>query len=272
MSLPENIDVTSPEKHMLTLRVQRDSLAFTIYEKNKPDSFCFRKIQFSDNLDFLGNIEQIIFDNSYLSYSYKSVNVIYVTTGYELVPDYLFEKKYMQQLYKFTHFCDGNEIALRNNVSVQENELLFGIDEEVHKFLVRNLINPIFYHHSGILIPYLFEKTRTANSKSQMFLNFHGNTTDILCFTEGRIANAISYTDLPDSDIIYFALALWEKSGFDQLKDQLFLFSGKENIATINSTLSKYVKYVSLFGLSSDVQFLPEEAKKTPLDLLAFSV
>lgn len=273
MILSENIDLKHPEKFYLSIRIHQDSFAFTLYDDEQSECFDYYEIKFSKDLGLLGNVQQIIFENNFLNYEYKQVNVIYVTSEYELVPELVFERKSMHQLYNFTHLCPDQTKVMCGERMLQSNHLLYAIDRDTHKFIVRSLINPVFYHHTELLLPYFGAKTNTVDSNSQMCLNFHDNMLDVYCFTDAKIYQMITYSDPVDSDVIYYVLNLWEKCMFNQIDDNLLIFSsGYGDISEIVSVLKKYIKNVFHLNLPSDVQFLSEKAEQVPLDLLMLAL
>ncbi|NDW09150.1 DUF3822 family protein [Dysgonomonas sp. 520] len=271
MDFPDNIDLTHPGKYILSIRIKRDGLSFIIFEPGVGSSYNYKEFPFSKDADLTASVQQIIFDNNYLTYMYKQVNVVYVTPLYDLVPEYLYEKNRKKELFDFVHY--GNEgKVLTDEKTIDNNFLLYSFDEDVHKFMARSLFNPRFFHYTGILIPYFRDKARVVNSVSQIYINFCGGMTDVFCFSNSRLKHAVTYTDTNASDAVYYILNMWEKCGFDQLEDFLFLIGSSTDKFRIAADLTKYVKNVSMLGIPSEVQFLAEEARNTPLDLLLLSI
>ncbi|MFV0469190.1 MAG: DUF3822 family protein [Dysgonomonas sp.] len=271
MSLPDIIDPGHSEKYTLSIRLKKDGLSFTIYEEGVGKSFCYKEFVFAKELSMLTNLEQIVFDNNFLVYNYKKVNIDYVSSDYDLIPEYLYEEKHQDKIFNFTHFENQGEI-LRNEATVQDNVLVFSVNKDVHSFLIRNLQNPSFYHYIGQLIPYFAEKAKVIQSNVQMFVHFHDKMTDIFCYRNGTIFQIQSYNNIIISDVVYYILNLWEKCDFDQNTDRLFISGLTENLSEMVKDISKYVKNISTIGMPSEVQFLTKDAANTPLDLLIFSL
>lgn len=272
MSLPNNIHLAHPEKYTLSVRIGTDRLSYTIYEQGVPQSFFYEEFPFQKELDFRKNVEKIIYDNDFLARNFKQTNIIIVSKVYDLVPEHLFDESFKSKIFKFVHF-QNEEDVLVNNQKIQSNHLLFSLNKDVHQFIDRNLHNISYFNHTGILIPYLSEKMKTTtDSSSQMCINFHDGLVDILCFSDSKVVQALTYENINHSDIVYYILNVWEKCKFDQLNDDLFIIGSSENILLIINDLKKYIKKISNLGYPSEAQILTTDFTKIPLDLLILAI
>ena len=272
MFLPDNIDFAQPEKYLLSLRIKPDGWSFSIHEPEIGGEYCFREVSFSKDSDILSNIQRMIFDFNFLSQPFKQTNVVFVSTEYELVPQYLFEKKKKTELYNISHRKKADRILLGTE-RVQNNLLLYSVDNEIYQFLSRSLFNPQFWHHADLLLGYTDRKNRIADKSAKMYLNFHDRFLDIVCFdSQAHFMHEISYQNESAKNIVYHILNLWDKCGFDQNKDLMYIIESESPVSEqISPLLRDYIKRIELLGLPSEVEFLGEDGHKTPLDLLILS-
>lgn len=272
MFLPDAIDFAQSEKYVLSLRIKPDGWSFSIHEPEIGGEYCYREVSFSKDSDILNNIQRMIFDFNFLSQPFKQTNVVFVSTEYEVVPQYLFEKKKKSELYNISHSKKADRILIGAE-KTQNNLLLYSVDNEIYQFLSRSLYNPQFWHHTDLLLGYTDHKNRVAEKGAKMYLNFHGRFLDIVCFDSlGHFLHAISYHNEPVQNIVYHILNLWDKCDFDQNKDFMYFIESESPVSQqIHPLLRDYISRIESLGLPSEVEFLGEDGRKTPLDLLILS-
>lgn len=265
MFLPENIDLGQSEKYILTIRIKTNGFMFSISNPNAGKSFCLRDTTFSDNDNYLDNIQRTIFDLNFLTQRFKKTNVIFVSKDYDLIPASYFDSKEKVILYDFTHVDKVNHLS-SGLIENQDVVTLFNIDQKVFEFLSRNLWTPQFYHHANLLV-HLFEERGGSENISRMHLNFHDEFMDIICFSNGKLLHCLSYENEPINNQLYFILKLWEQYGLNQLKDSLYISGDADKF--IISRLHDYIKNVEFTNVPSEIHFWSDDAQKAPLDLLS---
>lgn len=269
MFLPNNIDLGKSEKYILTIRITPNGLAFSIHEPCMGGNYCYRETAFSNESDRLSNIQRIIFDYNFLTHVFKQTNVVFVSKEYDIVPQYLFEKNKKEALYNFTHHKQVEQVLICSD-PIQKNSVLFNADKEIYKFLMRSLYNPTFFHHSNLLMRYVEGKNRMTGKHSKMYLHFHNEFVDLFCYDdESDLLHAITYENESKHNLIYFILNMWDKCKFDQNLDYLYIledFAGSDK--QVVPFLRDYIKQIETLGIPSEAEFMGEDARQTPLDLL----
>ncbi|WP_419034423.1 DUF3822 family protein [Dysgonomonas gadei] len=266
MFLPENIDLGQSEKYVLSIRIKTDEFMFSISDTDNRKGYCLRETTFSANDKLLSNIQRIIFDLNFLTQEFKQTNVIIVSPDYELVPASYFNIKEKEQLYNFTHNQEAGQL-MSGLIDKQDIISLFNVEKDIFEFLSRNLWNPHFFHHSNLLINLLEDKGGVINSRSKMYLNFHGSFMDVICFSGSKLVHCLTYENEPAANQVYYILKLWENCGFNQLEDYIYISGKPDELVVIR--LQEYIKNIERINAPSEVYLWNEDAQKAPLDLLA---
>ncbi|MBK5721515.1 DUF3822 family protein [Dysgonomonas sp. Marseille-P4677] len=269
MFLPENIDLGQSEKYVLSIRIKPNGFMFAISEPEVGKNYCLRETTFSANDSLQNNIQRIIFDLNFLTQEFKQTNVVIVSSAYELVPPNYLEIKEKEHLYNFTHSEKAGHI-LSGLIEKQDIITLFNIEKDIYEFLSRNLWDPHFFHHTNLLISLLENKGKATEKSSKMYLNFHDGFMDIFCFSTSKLIHSHTYENEPVANQIYFVLKLWEKCGFNQIEDFLYITGKPDELIIIR--LQEYIKHIERLNLPSEVYLWSEDAQKAPLDLLTLAL
>lgn len=267
MFLPPTIDLGHSEKYILSIRISADKFMFSIADSQDRKCYCLRETELPAGMSLLENIKRIVFDFNFLTQQYLQTNVIFVSVGYDLIPNEYFIRNQREYIYEFVH-SDNAGFVLFNENHKQENTTVFGIDKEIFEFFSRNLYNPRFFHHSSLLMTYFEEQT--PDTVTGMFAYLHDDMLDILCYSEAKLTHSLSYKETIPSNQGYYILKIWESTGLDQLSDMLYIAGGIDEELVL--MLQKYIRNINKIGAFSDVYLWHEDAQKAPLDLLALSL
>lgn len=269
MQLQEEINLEHPENYTLSIRITPAVFAYCIYETETKKVSRYNKIPFTPENDDLNEIQQIVFDSDFLSHPYGKVSVIFVSNDYDLVPQYMIKKDKKDALYNFTHLAPAKQILYCSDI-IQQVVTVFNVEEEVYKFLSRNLYNPQFYHHSNIMMQYMEEENKKSENSPKIYLNFHDEFVDIYCYNElSQILHGLTFKGQNERSMVYHILNIWDKCGFDQKTTPLYILGGYNtpNIY-VTSKLSEYIKNVKKLPVTKvmDITKKDEPDVSLPLD------
>lgn len=269
MFLPESIDLGHSEKYVLSIRIKSNGFMFSITDPANGRNYCLRETTFTGDDNLLQNVQRIVFELSFLTQEYKQTNVIVVSKDYDLVPADYFDKRKKEELYNYAHFDKVNHV-LSGLIEPQDIVMLYGIEKDLYDFLSRNLWAPVFYHHSNLLVNLFEGKDKAKSNISKIYLNFHGNLMDVICFSGSKLVHSLTYENESPANQVYYVLKLWERFGFDQMQDCIYIVGQADEL--IMTKLQLYISNIERSAPPSEVYFWNEDAQKAPLDLLALSL
>lgn len=268
MFLPENIDLAYSERYNLSIRLSPNGFSFCIYCPVDPSIFHFQETMLGGKLSYIDNIKKLIFDLGFFSQAFNQVTVIAVSSYYTLIPDVYMERGKVDEVFRF-NFHDTSGIILTDDCSPENGiTTFFNMDEEVHSFLSRNLWNPSFHHHSSRLT-HLFKSYQDDKIGKQCFVDFHDQSVTIVCFDGDKLLSTNTFQASDPHDATYFIASVWEKLGFDQSTDRLFISGDVESQRTTVDLLRKLIRRVEQVELNPKVILTEEQKRALSTDILA---
>ncbi len=265
MILPENINAENAAGCSLTIRLKPDVFSYFIQDVQNRNEFILNDIQLAKEVNLSAGLKQIMYNNPFLIENYHKVNVILVSSDYELVPEEFYDKKLIKHIYQVTHSKPSYVVTCEQDLP--DCKTVFGMNEDAYLYLKRSLYNPSFFHHSSLIADYFTRKAGNAKKKS-MFIYYYDNLLDLICFnSNGRIIFSRTYKNEQEENLLYYILNVWEKSGFDQYKDLLYIYGYSEN-RELEKMLKKYIKEIKAVGLFDPISDFGEKAQTISLDLL----
>ena len=249
--LSDKLTADYSENYIMSIRLRSGGLSFSAYSPSVNESLFYRDIEFDRTKPYVSSLKECFFENDFLTWFYKQVNVVCVTPQYTLVPKEVFQEKQKAELLAFT-FSSPEGRCLSNELKDEPAELIFGVDEEVYEFCSRSLVNPRFVHHVSPLLS-LWKKQSRARLPRQLYVVLHRRRMDVACYAQGNLLFVNSFEYEHTDDILYYILYVWKQAGMDQQKDQLRLFGDVPLRSEITNTLRNYLQYI-------DPQEIPSEA------------
>lgn len=274
MQLPDSVNIEQAEQYTLLLRVMPRQVAVCIYKPFSEGSFYYEEEAFETESELSKGVQQLFLDSDFLTLPYGRVNVIYVSKDYDLIPNYIIQKDKKDILYNFTHSTPADQIVYCEDI-IRQIATVYNTNGELYQFLSRNLNNPIFYHHSNLLMLYLEQRNKEQKGQAKMYIHFHNECMDILCYDKSsQILHVVTHQNENDKNLVYHILNMWDKCGFDQYEDSLFILSSSAEINLYApSMLSEYIKNIKQIRLSGDSTPLQNNNMniELPLDMLIVS-
>ena len=141
INLSDKLTADHSENYIMSIRLRSGGLSFSAYSPSVSESFFYRDVEFDRTRPYISSLKECFFENDFLTWFYKQVNVVCVTSQYTLVPAAVFQEKQKAGLLAFTFsFPEGR--CLSNELKDEQAELVFGVDEDVYEFCSRSLVNP----------------------------------------------------------------------------------------------------------------------------------
>jgi|SRR5690554_1099859 len=308
MFLPENIDLANSEKYNLSIRLAPDGFSFCIYNYTDTPVFFFQETSLGNKLSYVESIKKIVFDLGFFSNSFNKSSVIVVSPYYTLIPEKFFDSKSIKDIFDF-NFHNQAGVVLSEKSLDGEFHILFNMNEELHSFLSRHLFNPTIHHHSTSLIQsfinlkedsnhfedslnqnesendhisensdqinrfdkiddYKKDISGNANNKD-CFLDFHNDYFTVVCLSGNQLLTANTFTETNFSNISYYIMGIWDKLGFDQNTDNLFISGKSDSKVYVENELSNLIRNIEHIRLEPRITLTDEQKVIVPTDLIA---
>lgn len=269
MVLPTSIDLRHPEKYILTLRISPDDVLLMISEDGtiKKCHTC-KSFKFDKTIDLYANIKKLFFELAFLTLPFSSINIVWVTSRYTIVPNEILDFIPKNDLYNISQLQSPESIINQQSLSFDNLTLTYEIDKNIHGFLIRNIFQPKIYTHVDLLLTFLRKKS-DIQKETFLFVCVYQNFVDIFLFKEGNFQIAQSFNDIDSDELFYFILKFWESSFFNQEEDALY--HNGLNLNTVHQ-LKDYIANVEFFNVPSETNIWSQSTDVVPLDLISLSL
>ena len=241
INLSDKLTADHSENYIMSIRLRSGGLSFSAYSPSVSESFFYRDVEFDRTRPYISSLKECFFENDFLTWFYRQVNVVCVTSQYTLVPAAVFQEKQKAELLAFT-FSSPEGRCLSNELKDEPAELVFGVDEDVYEFCSRSLVNPRFVHHVGPLLS-LWKKQSRARLPRQLYVVLHRRRMDVACYAQGNLLFVNSFEYEHTDDILYYILYVWKLLLMYQQKVQIRLLVRVSVAYDVYNRLAKFILF-----------------------------
>ena len=91
INLSDKLTADHSENYIMSIRLRSGGLSFSAYSPSVSESFFYRDVEFDRTRPYISSLKECFFENDFLTWFYKQVNVVCVTFQYTLVPAAVFQ-------------------------------------------------------------------------------------------------------------------------------------------------------------------------------------
>ncbi len=267
-----NEEIPHPEMWRMSLRIDSDSVQYSIYSIVEDGSLKFQSLVLPKSGEsYLKRLETLIYDTPLLLKDYKSVDILINTSQFVIVPqDLATEESDFESAFRFLYPQFGGEV-LHNNLKQCNATLVFGVEKNVLAFIQRTFYQCSIRHTLSPLCQYFGKKSMLGNV-SKLYVHVQGDQLDMCAFNRKGLALANSFKFRHINDAIFYILGVWNVHGLDAMNDELQIVGDKELKKNLIPELRKFITFVMPAIFPSALFKLGNGAIDAPFDLIILPV
>ena len=272
--IDKTFDHEQSNLYHLSIQISLDGFSYAILDIPKGKYTVLKSINFflkRPRLLFM-KVRELMIQDELLNLKYKSVDIIYSSENFTLVPQVFYQPGSAEKFYGFNHEIEKGYCIDKTFFSKGESWCIYTIPENLKEFLALKFPKAGIRHNLLPLVERALKENRNFPERNQVHLNFFRSYFElvVLSGTKLLMSNQFSYSS--ESDVIYYVLYV-----FDQIKlapdtTELLLHGQLLQTDPLYQTFKKYIKKTlfarpnSRFTYSYTFNQLPEHYFTTLLD------
>ena len=184
------------------------------------------RLNYSEDMDNLKALEEIIYDNPELIGEYRRVdiaidnNMFFVMDIKDAETPGEIERR-IESLWPESRHADETEI-LTTPVEDDKTIFVYAVSRKLTAFLRRTFNNPLISHRLGVLAKYHAHKNRLGNM-GKVHVNLSADKTDIIVFGHQGLLMANTLSTKTPEDAAYYTLAVMRHFEYDNQADRVLV-------------------------------------------------
>jgi len=273
--IDKTFDHEQSNLYHLSIQISLDGFSFAILDIPKGKYTVLKSVHFflkRPRVLFM-KVKELVSGDEHLNLKYKSVEILYSSEKFTLVPQAFLQHGSVDKFFGFNHEIEKGFHIDKTLLSKAEAWCIFNIPENLKEFLALKFPKATLKHNLFPLIERALKENKNFPGRCQVHLNFFRTYFELIVLsgTKLQLCNQFNYSG--ENDVVYFVLYV-----FDQLKlspdtTELVFHGQLPQTGPVYQTFKKYVRKTifakpsSLFNYSYTFNQLPEHYFTTILDL-----
>jgi hypothetical protein len=218
-------------------------------------------------------VRELMNEDEYLNLKFKSVDIIYSSENFTLVPQVFFHNGATDKFFGFNHEIEKGYIIDKTLLGKAEAWCIYDIPENLKEFLNLKFPKATIRHNLFPLIEKAIKENKNFPERKQVHLNFFRTYFELIVLSGGKLQMCNQFTYSGENDVVYYVLYV-----FDQLKlspdtTELVFHGQFQQTDPMYQTFKKYIRKIvfarptSLFNYSYTFHQLPDHYFTTLFDL-----
>ena len=254
--IDKTFDSTQTSNYHLSVQIGLDGLYFTILDLSKGKYILLNGHHFFLKRPrlLLKHVREVFEAEDILNQSFKSVEILYATRKFTLIPKAFFKKGVEDKILWFNNVEEKGFSVVKNLFAKAGSYCIFDLPENLQAFLSEKFPKCEIKHTLYPLVEGLLKTNWSSPSKVEVRLNFFRDNFEMVVIKGSGLVYCNVFHYKTDRDILYHVLFT-----FDQLKlasDQtdLVLQGQIPQVSPVYHLFKKYVKLTSFVRLDTTYQ------------------
>jgi len=233
----------SPESNLnLSIQIAREFVSFAIQERSDNKLVFLKHIPY-ESLDnwsqFAGRLENIIQSLDILRNRFNSIEAIWISEKYSLIPKGFTDELYLKNLFQLVHPLEILEELKLVEVKETDYNLLFSLPAEVADIL-NKLFPSLQLFQQFLPMHFAYLNNIPKPSAICVYTEVYPEFADIAVYQNGSLKLANSFGMHEKTDLVYHLLNIFNHFELDPAKDSLSIVDHYFHGITGHDALKKY--------------------------------
>ena len=214
------------DKYCLAILLARDGFTFSITSKesNKLLALKHRNINVDNNLSddyYCQFMYEFIVEEEILKLEFNSVNVVYITGDYTLIPKSVYEQDQTENIFYTVIKKKDFQIINVQTVNTADAVLLYSVPECLTRIINRYFSNVSYFHPAFLIIENAYANVN--NDKCTIYIHQEETSFDVCILNKGNMLVYNTFKYSTSDDIIYYSMFLIEQYSLKKDIDKVIL-------------------------------------------------
>jgi len=244
-------NINTDQSNRLSVQLALTGLSFLVSSLDGEVLF-FSEKNFDSSLtpeELLFELEDAISEEKSLQGRFESVNLIYTTHNYTLVPATLFDEDKASEYLKFNTKILGNDYISYDEIESQNTVIVYVPYVNINNYIFDRYGPFNYYHASTLLVKDLLNIEKHSRS-AKVYLHVLKDQFECIVFMNGKLQLCNSYAYKTAEDFIYYVLFCFEQLKLNPDEVDTVLCGSITSENDLYDILYTYVRNVSFMDRS----------------------
>jgi hypothetical protein len=210
--IDKTFDHEQSNLYHLSIQISLDGFSFAILDIPKGKYTVLKSTNFflkRPRLLFM-NVRELISQEELLKLRYKSIEILYATENFTLVPQAFFHHVYADKYFGFNHEVEKGYVSERTLLTKAEAWCIFTVPENLKDYLTLIFPKATIRHNLYSLVEKTLKENKNFPDRKQVHLNFFRTYFELIVLSGTKLMLCNQYNYSGDQDVIYYVLYVYD--------------------------------------------------------------
>jgi hypothetical protein len=273
--IDKSFDQEQTNLYHLSIQISLDGFSFAILDIPKGKYTLLKSTNFflkRPRLLFM-KVRELMAADEYLNLKYKSVDIVYSSENFTLVPQPFFQHSATDKFFGFNHEVEKGFSVDKTLLVHAEAWCLYTIPENLKEFLLLKFPKATIRHNLFPLVERALKENKNNPEGRQVHLNFFRTYFEVVVISGSKLLLCNQFSYGGESDIVFYVLYVFEQLKLAPDTTDLVFHGHIQKTDNVYLTFKKYIRKIgfarptSLFNYSYTFHQHPEHYFTSLLDL-----
>ncbi len=255
--IDKTFDSKQTHLYHLSIRIGLDGFCFSVLDIPKAKYIVLKIHHFFLKRErlLLKYVRDVIDSDDIFSCDFKSVDIVYATRKFTLVPQAFYGRGSLEKFLWFNNAQEKGLIVEKNLFSKSECWCFFGIPQNLNEFLLSKFPKGLLRHSLFPLIEGNIKRNRSNQGREQVHLNFYRQNFEIVVLNGSKLIHCNMFNYATDRDVLFHVLYAFEQLKLSPDSTELILYGQMPQVSPVYHLFKKYVKLTAFAKLDNTFQY-----------------
>ena len=255
--IDKTFDSTQTQTYHLSIQISLDGFYFSIldipkgkYVALKGHHFFLKRVRL-----LLKQVREVFETEEVLAYNFKSVDILYATRKFTLVPQSFYVRGSLDKYLWFNNVHEKGYVVVKNLFSKAACWCIFDIPQNLSEFLSDKFPKIEIKHTLYPLVEGVLKRNRTFPLRDQVHLNFFRESFEMVIANGPKLTFCNIFNYKTERDILYHVLFTLDQLKLSPDSTELILHGQIPQVSPVYHLFKKYVKSAAFARLDSTYQY-----------------
>jgi hypothetical protein len=273
--IDKTFDHEQTNLYHLSIQISLDGFSFAILDIPKGKYTVLKSFHFflkRPRLLFM-KVRELWASEEYLNLKYKSVEIIYSSETFTLVPQAFYQNSSAEKYLGFNHDIEKGYLVEKTFFPKADAWCIFTVPDNLKEFLSLKFPRAAIKHNLFPLVERSLKENRNYSERKQVHLNFFRSSFEVVAISGTKLLFCNQFNYSGDSDVLYYVLYVYDQLKLSQESTDLVIHGSFRQSEPLYQAFRQYVRKpvfarpASLFSYSFTFSLQPEHYFTSILDL-----